>query len=252
MESLFAASFLISSFFTGDGRVLLDTTEDGNTKGLLVEWFFILAQTISEHYDENYRVTWNTHEFLTASDLLNAVQAGDVDAACGRWQTGGTMAFGPSGSTIHRVDRLSLMNCLSWIQPTDIYTQTASLITTFPELVAAINANPTFQMCTSTIPDGGTEQLCTTVLGDFVNTPGFECLGQNTEAWSLLEQGICNAVWLGPPPPTQVWDFNTFFYAPVLAEYGTFFTYEPVRPNSASALPLSFAVVFLAVVLNMF
>mmetsp|Transcript_8502 Transcript_8502/g.11468 ORF Transcript_8502/g.11468 Transcript_8502/m.11468 type:complete len:325 (+) Transcript_8502:50-1024(+) len=206
------------------GHLLLDTTGTF-AKGAIVQWYKAIAERIAEHYNTVFVVNWYL-DYYSASEVLNAVAVGEYDSACGRFSYGGVMIH--DLETIPRSYALSPTVCVTFYQEVTLWTRTFfSTVESFPELISSVNTafndkNAYYIVCVVGHANGGTAQLCSSVIRQYSEDKEYECQGTGDDSFPNLLTGSCDAVWGSAPRQGQRRNFNQF-PAPLLASAGSFF-----------------------------
>jgi hypothetical protein len=227
-----------------DGQVLLDTTGP-YAKGRLVDFFTTLGTAISSNYGPRVDVIWNT-SFTTPDDVFEALELGEIDAACAHFAVGLTVGY--DGVSTPRSFAFSLFQCVSYLQNPYIYSRSSDPYTTWDEVITEIQKDSSFQFCTSVPASGDETSICTNVVRQYAVANSFSCVGKGIFAYSDLASGTCDAVWGGPS--TVDADFVNFS-SPVYTPLTSFFR-DADYYNSGSVVKISSFVLILALLFCLF
>eukprot|EP00211_Chloroparvula_japonica_P007617 CAMPEP_0119130394 /NCGR_PEP_ID=MMETSP1310-20130426/7748_1 /TAXON_ID=464262 /ORGANISM="Genus nov. species nov., Strain RCC2339" /LENGTH=331 /DNA_ID=CAMNT_0007120899 /DNA_START=49 /DNA_END=1044 /DNA_ORIENTATION=+ len=218
----------------------LHNTQNNEVTGAVREIFDAMANRISAHYNVPFVITWDLSEDVS-DNILDALQEGRVDAACGRWGVGGVFRDPDSTSVYPRAQAFSLMQCTTYLSSIPLWSNPAGVPESFEDAVADIEAGAS--VCSPSSATGGTVQQCTAVLGGFVSR-SFSCTGLLQEAWTELaaSAGDCDYVWGSYPPDSANIANPRFVLVPnYIEQAGSFF--RKYNINSAATVAPAVALI---------
>mmetsp|Transcript_5737 Transcript_5737/g.7469 ORF Transcript_5737/g.7469 Transcript_5737/m.7469 type:complete len:335 (+) Transcript_5737:82-1086(+) len=236
---------------TQGGLLVLDTSDPNNPQGALVEWWAALITKVSDYYNRPLSISWDLSE-VTSQGTLDLVTHGDADAACARWAMDG-FYVDPYRGKLPRALAFSVQHCFTYMETSFIYTTTASTVTSFELLVQGVDGGSVKSVCTVGSANGGTTQGCSASMSQFTASP-FDCQGEGSDAFTLLDAGTCGAVWAGAPSDLTLYHS---FAQPALYAAGSLFRQFDVNStecptcvcggcSSGTALTVSVSLLFLS------
>lgn len=237
-------------YVVSDGEtetLLLETGTAANpyANGLIVDWWQELVDYVNtlQLGDVDLVVEWKL--FPNSQASMDAVDSGEVHAACGNWAPDGV--YTPLGwdERYSRAAFLSKQVCPSYLQNSWVWTPVELSIKTFGDLVDAIDGGKLSDFCVLGTRHGGFETSCQNSL-DLFATGFVNCTGYNTAAFDVYEEGGCDAVWDGYPANFSEFKAiqQPFLYSPVTYFRQTAGPAEDPAQSDLTTLQLAFTHAF--------
>jgi len=123
------------------------------------------------------------------------------------------------------------MHCPTFLQTQYIYTSPNSSITTFQELVVAVNDSGKATICVSGSPTGGTLTSCMNVFNEYASASDVDCIAMSDRAFEGLLNKYCTAVFSGFPSIQEQHNFVRF-QQPTSTATVSFFRASDVMVNT--------------------
>lgn len=183
--------------------------------GLMADWWLSIVDYVSEESGLGFLdLEWRLYPSSQAS--FEALAAGEVDALCASWAPDGVYKT-PDGEAVARAALFSMQTCPTFLQQKFLFVPSTSPMTTFEELIAAINDGSVTDVCVTGIAGGGFETSCQNTLSLYADGT-VTCTGFGEGSFAALGQGTCQAIWDGSPPDGEAANYIAiplpFFYAP--------------------------------------
>lgn len=186
--------------------VTMIETTDTDASGLIPDFWQKLVDEVAEDTSTPIELEWKLYD--TSQLTLEALAAGEIDAACGDWSTDGVYSVDAADATlpfvtVARGSVFSAMTCPIAQERRYAYASLKSGLTTFEQLVDAVDAGQINQICVSGTDGGGYETSCQNALNlhsKAARSGRATCRGQGSNAFRLFDVEIgCQAVWGGIP-----------------------------------------------------
>jgi len=143
------------TFSAAGGEILIDTVGGADSiQGLIPEfWRTLVNDNLSVRYERDPALRLEWALYPTSQDVFTALQAGDIDAACGYWLPDASWIDPSSGATLARPLAFSMMHCPSFYETLFVYTLASGSIDSFRSLLDAAAAfDGAFNVCVQGAP----------------------------------------------------------------------------------------------------
>ena len=224
------------TFGSVNGEIFIQTgTATNEVSGLAVDFWNVLMEEMSILLSTPIAAEWTLYP--TSQDVLTALYNGEVDSACAYWAADSGWQR-PNGQEVARGLAFSTMTCPTVLQFSTIFTLAESGITSFDELVDAVDDGLATRICVSEAPGGGFEMSCQNLMDEYAPKGMVQCQGVGDQSFAQLTAGECIAVFEGIPPD-DISNYNTFPQPDLLARVSFFRAFElvnrPLTPATTSA-----------------
>lgn len=235
-NKVFTCSYVASqvTMMSNNEVVLVNSTDPNNVTGLLVEFWNALIADMGVAYNTELSVKWDLEEI--SQDCIDSLLAGGADSLCGYWAPNGI--WKDAQNFVHaRGLFLSTMQCPTFLERRQIYTLAGSTITTFQELLVAIDdGSVSSDVCVSALRSGGFLTECIDLFAQYA-TSLVSCIPYDQLAFDGLLANNCSAVYGGFPEDPRM--FNSIALPNPSAVVSFFRTYDinstPTAPTTSNA-----------------
>lgn len=179
--------------------VVLIETNETHAEGLLVDYWnamidYINKEAFKDVGEDPILLQWKLYD--TPDEALEALLAGEIDAACARWDVEGN--FKLSDVLSQEVSRLYVMRaqtCPSYLSQTFSYARKRRGEVPLSEFASAIENGRVRNVCVRSVPSGSLEESCETELNEYSTSQQVTCSGYGPTAIQPYFAGVCQAVW---------------------------------------------------------